>query len=117
MNQNDISELPSLPNENLENIFNVYQDSNKKYFYNIIQTIQFPQNLPSALFDTYIINYGDTWPLISYKVYEDTKLWWIIAYANNIINPIETLQPGNALKIPKPNIIKEILTQILTRNY
>jgi hypothetical protein len=114
MNQNNISELSILANENLENIFNVYQDENKKYYYNLIQSIQFPDGLPNSLFDIYTIKYGDTWPLISYKSYNDTKLWWVIAYANNIINPIEELKVNNEIKVPKPSVVKEILTQILT---
>jgi hypothetical protein len=115
MYQNNISELPVLPNESFENIFNVYQDENKKYYYNLLQTIQFPANLPSALFDNYLVQYGDTWPTISYKAYGDIKLWWVVALANNIINPIEGLTPNKPLKIPKPGVVEEILTQILTR--
>jgi hypothetical protein len=115
MYQNNISELPFLGNERFENALNVYQDENKKYFYNLLQSIQFPDNLPDVLFDSYTIKYGDTWPLISYKAYNDTKLWWVITYANNIINPIESLKPNNEIKIPKLSIVKEIVTQILTR--
>lgn len=114
MYQNDISELPVLANERLENIFNVYENKDKKYFYNIIQSIQFPQNLPAALFDTYIVQYGDTWPTISYKAYESIHLWWVIAYANNIINPITELTHNRLLKIPKPRLVEEILLQVLT---
>jgi nucleoid-associated protein YgaU len=114
MYQNSITELPRLKNENLENIFNIYQDDNDAYYYNLLQTIHFPQNLPDAYFGLYNVTYGDTWPFISYKVYSNTKLWWVITLANNIINPIIPLQPGTTLKIPNTEIVSEILTQIIT---
>ncbi len=112
MYQNDIKELPRLKTENLENIFKVYQDVNDLYFYNLLQTVHFPQNLPDSYFIPYNITYGDTWPYISYKVYGDTRLWWIITIANNIINPIEKLEPSTVLKIPNIEVVSEILTQI-----
>jgi hypothetical protein len=115
MYQNDISELKQLTYENIENIFTVYQDENNQYYYNLLNTIQFPDNLPESFFITYTIKYGDTWPLISYKMYGDIKLWWIITLANNIINPTTNLVPSTQLKIPKITLVKEILTQILTQ--
>lgn len=114
MFQNSITELPRLKNENLENIFKVYQDENDFYFYNLLQTIHFPQNLPDSYFIQYNVTYGDTWPYISYKVYNDIKLWWVITLANNIVNPTQPLEPGSILKIPNIEIVSEILTQIAT---
>lgn len=37
--------------------------------------------------------------LIAHKYYDDVKLWWIIAEANRIDNPLE-LEPGTVLRIP-----------------
>lgn len=37
--------------------------------------------------------------LIAYKYYGDVRLWWVIAEANGIGNPLE-LQPGAMLRIP-----------------
>lgn len=114
MYQNQIKELPQLKTENLENIFHVYQDQDDLYFYNLLQTIHFPQNLPDSYFQVYNVTYGDTWPYISYKVYGDTKLWWVITLANTITNPTSILVPGTTLKIPNVEVVSEILTQIST---
>jgi nucleoid-associated protein YgaU len=114
MYQNSIKELPRLKTENLENIFHIYQNENDLYFYNLLQTIHFPQNLPDSYFQQYNVTYGDTWPYISYKVYGDTRLWWIITLANNIINPTHVLNSGDILKIPNIEVVSEILTQITT---
>lgn len=112
MKQNQISELPKLDGENFENIFNVYQDENGMYYYNLLQTVVFPQNLPLNLFTSYVIKYGDSWPFISYKSYNTPNLWWIILLANNIQNPLEPLVNGTILKIPKNVLVKEVLAQI-----
>jgi hypothetical protein len=114
MKQNSFKELPRLKDENYENIFNVYQDDNDFYYYNLLQTIHFPQDLPDSYFETYDIKYNDTWPLISYKKYNNIKLWWIIALANGVVNPINFLVPGHTIRIPKQQVVTLILTQIVT---
>jgi nucleoid-associated protein YgaU len=110
--QNDIPNLPNLPQSRYENIFNVYQDENKNYFYNLLQTVVIPNNLPANYFTTYRVTYGDTLPFISYKVYGRTDLWWLIAKVNNITNPTIELEPITTLKVIVPNIVSTILAQI-----
>jgi hypothetical protein len=136
MKHNEIEDLPTINVENLENIFNVHQDKDNMYYYNLLQTIVFPENLPLNLFDSYTVNSGDTWPLISHKTLNNTSLWWIILLANNIKNPIfpslenkpaATEQapnvfkktklsygplPGTVLKIPIMDVVREILFQM-----
>jgi nucleoid-associated protein YgaU len=110
--QNDINNLPNLPQSRYENIFSVYQDENKYYFYNLLQTVVIPDNLPANYYTTYKVTYGDTLPYISYKVYGRTDLWWLIAKINNIINPTVSLEPATTFKILVPNIVSTILAQI-----
>lgn len=112
MKQNQISQLPKLDVESYENIFNVYQDDNGMYYYNLLQTISFPSNLPLSLFTSYVVKYGDSWPFISYKNFNTPNLWWLILLANNIQNPLEPLINGTVLKIPKTEVVKEVLAQI-----
>lgn len=115
MKQNSIKELPKLTSENYENIFDLYTDEDGHYYYNLLQTISFPQNLPDGYYDLYDIVYGDTWPFISYKVYNTPNVWWIILLANNIKNPITTLVPGTQVKVPKMRVVKVILAELLTQ--
>lgn len=112
MKQNQIKDLPNLDVEHYENIFNVYRDTNGMYFYNLIQSIKFPTNLPEYLFTYYNVKPGDTWPYISYKTLGSPNLWWIILHANQIINPIEPISSGTILKIPVKELVKEVLFQI-----
>ena len=115
MYQNDLDDLPKLKNSNFENALKVLQDANGFYYYNLLETLAFPDNLPDIYFVDYVVSYDDTWPFISYKVYNDITLWWIIAFANKVINPINYLQPGKIIKIPTTEIASEILTQIVSQ--
>jgi hypothetical protein len=115
MKQNNISDLPTLKAENMENIFNVYQDENGMYYYNLLQTVTFPTNLPFNLFDSYTVKSGDTWPLISHKTLNNTNIWWVLLLVNHIMNPVLLPEPGLTIRIPKPQVVKEILTQMRTQ--
>lgn len=112
MKQNQINNLPKLDDENFENIFNVYQDENGMYFYNLLQTVVFPKNLPQNLFTDYTIRYEDSWPYISYKTLNSPNLWWIIVLANDIVNPTKLPPPGTIIKVPIVDVVREILSQI-----
>lgn len=114
MKQNEIKDLPALRTENYENLFNVYQDFERDgmYYYNILQTINFPTNLPEGLFRYYTIIPGDTWPYISYKEYGTPNLWWIILFANQILDPTRQLISGDTILIPVSQVVTETLTQI-----
>lgn len=112
MKQNQIKDLKKLNVENFENIFNVYRDQDGLYFYNLLQTVVFPPNLPLNLFTSYPIAYGDTWPFISYKTLNTPNLWWIILLANNIQDPTKMPANGTVIKVPIMSVVKEVLAQI-----
>jgi LysM repeat protein len=114
MYQNSVIDLPNLTQEKYENIFKVYLDESGKYFYNLLEAITLPDNLPEGLFGQYVIEPGDTWPYISYKIYQTISLWWAICIANNIQNPTQKLEPGTTLKIPTNNLIQLLIKEINT---
>jgi hypothetical protein len=111
MKHNQIADLPKIGIENLENIFNIHQDENGVYYYNLLQTIVLP-DLPPNLFDEYIIKPGDSWPFISFKTLQNVNLWWLILLANNIDNPTSLPVPGTTIKIPITEVVKEVLLQM-----
>jgi len=112
MYQNDIDDLSKLATENYENIFQVYQDDTGRYFYNLLQNIHIPDNLPGGYYNDYTIKYDDTWPLISYRVYETPNLWWIIVAANSILNPTTLPEQGTKIKVLKPAVVRAMLSEI-----
>lgn len=66
----------------LDNMFNVYQDKDKNYIYNLNSNIYIDFDVSSALkFDC---KYDMDWPLISYKIYGTTRLAWLLMRINNI---------------------------------
>lgn len=115
MKQNEIFNLNKLLNENFENIFNVYTDESERYYYNILQNIALPDNLPDGYFTTYHTTYDDTWPYISYKLYETPNLWWIILPFNSVSDATQPIVPGTSIKALKVPFVKNVLNQISTQ--
>lgn len=115
MRQNSYKNLPRLNNYNYENIFNVYTDESDKYFYNLLQTIEVPKNLPPGFYDSYDTTPGDTWPYISFKVYENPSLWWLITSINDIVDPTKQIEPATTLKILKTRYASLMISQIATQ--
>lgn len=114
MKQNDINDISyTLSPQQYENIFNVYKDEDLGcYFYNLLRTINFPQDLNPNVYNTYIIQPLDTWPLISWKLYNSIFLWWSICALNNIQNPLEMPAAGTEIKILKGEYLGNILNNI-----
>lgn len=115
MYQNEIPDLPRLADERYENIFKIYQDDDDRYYYNLLETINFPENLPDGYFTSYVVRPGDTFPFISYKLYKTINVWWVICLVNQINNPTLPLEAGTVLKVPALNIIREIIREINTQ--
>lgn len=112
MKHNQIQDLPKISIENFENIFNVYKDENGMYYYNLLQTIVFPENLPQNLFEDYVVKQEDSWPRISYETLNNVNLWWVILLANKINDPTSLPKPGTIIKIPIVEVVREILMQM-----
>lgn len=46
---------------------------------------------------------------MSYHYYGTSKLWWVIALANGLDNPMESLNQGEELVIPSARYVREDL--------
>ncbi len=112
---NDIDELSNLSDNRYENIFNMGTNNNY-FFYNIIKTIKFPEELDSSIFDYKIINQKLPYTAVSYNVYGTQNLWWLILLSNNITNPVDVITPGTRLKIIKSKFVKDIVNTIIELN-
>jgi hypothetical protein len=113
--QNSINDLPDLSHMRYENIFNVNLYNNY-YFYNIIKTIKFPENINPELYYEKIINSKKPYTTISYEIYGTQDLWWFILLSNNISNPVSVCTPGTKLKVIKMKYLKDILESIKSAN-
>ena len=68
--------------------------------------------------DDYIIKEGEGWDDIAEDLYEDRRLWWVVAMFNNIEDPFsihfETSVPDSTrrIKVIKPNSVNIIVAEI-----
>ena len=98
--------------ENYENVFNIYNDENAFYYYDLLRKVDFPTELDPNTYDLYEAKPDDFYPLISYKAYNNIKLWWVICATNQIDNPLSAPEVGTILKIIKPYYVQSVLAKI-----
>jgi len=112
----DVAILGENPEISYENIFRVYstegyEDGNFLY-YNLVNSVYLSDNLQPNSYYTITINRIMPWTAISYNEYRTIDLWWLIALANGINNPVKYPAPGTQLKIIKPEFVPSILNDI-----
>jgi len=113
LHQNDIPELPRLTQYNFENLFKVYTDRDDLYYYNITNSIFFPDDIANDAYFNYRISGSNiSWTYLSYIHYGTIKLWWVLCTLNNVDNPMILPEPGTFVKILKPNALRDVLQQI-----
>ena len=110
--QNELSKLGSLSPNRYENIFKMYQNGDLMYFYNIINSVVAPEEIDKSFYYTVTVNRKVPWTTISYEQYATMDLWWMICLFNNIKNPIKYADPGQELKILKPEYLP-LITQTI----
>jgi len=115
--QNNIDELKKLDLENYERIFKVYETLNSDksfYYYNILKKIQFPDIINSNIISLYTTPSILPYTTISYNIYRDIRLWWVIYLINKdtINGNIFTAPAGTQLKYVLPQYLGIIFNQI-----
>lgn len=98
----DVNDTSWLKITDLENIFNIYLDKRKNYIYNLNSSIYF--NLNNIDLDLYTLNHDMHWTLISYKLYDTTRLAWVLMKLNNVQtkNIFKKIKSSESIKyIPK----------------
>lgn len=77
---------------------NTTQSKDTKKYY--LESTIYPR-VPPRDSDLYIItDETDRLDLLAFKYYGDTRMWWIIATANNINDANLYVSPGTQLRIP-----------------
>lgn len=111
--QDDIQELRDLETYDFENIFKMcYDVKNQAYFYNILKTVNIPDNINNSLYTTMTIPAETSLTSLSYMVYGTIKLWWLICLVNNIHNPVKLFPGGTVIKVITPNNVPYIINTI-----
>ena len=83
--QDDIKALKTLPLTRYERIFRIYTEgsSGKQfYFYNILNKLEFPDNINPEMVDNYLVKAREPLTTTSHSLYGDIDSWWIIYLLN-----------------------------------
>lgn len=113
MKRNQIKDIPKISSYNYDSIFNVYEDENGMYFYNLYNSIYIDDDISPLAYTTHIFSSEDFWTKLADQYYGDKRLWWVILVANNITNPLKLPEAGTPIKILKPEVVSDILNQAL----
>ena len=82
-------------------MFNIIKNDEYDYYFNIFKNYTMPDSLKNNddLYDIYIVDNNDWWDNIAAYWYDNTELWWLICFTNDIVNPFEEIYPGKTIKI------------------
>lgn len=89
-----------------------YKNSEKIIYNSLDVYSKFPKAYSISIRDPlakHIFDSGDDLELISYKYYGTTKFWWVIAKANNIVDPFIPIAVGTTFYIPRRRYIPEYI--------
>jgi hypothetical protein len=102
--------------EMYENLFNMYEvineNSDAYIFYNILNKPTLPDDVDDSIFDYYLVEFPIPLTTLSYNIYNNIHLWWLIMIVNKIQNPVLNIESGSVIKIVKPEYLNEFLTSI-----
>ncbi len=114
--QNNVLSLSAVDFTRYENIFKVYTEpTNGKefYFYNILNKIEFPQNLNSDFFELHTVTGRMPLTTVSYHLYDTMHNWWILYLTNlNVLRNKFFVEGGTQLKFIKPEYLAFVFNQM-----
>ena len=108
----DSSTTSYLKITDFENFFDVHEDKNQKYFYNLNSNLYF--DVDKYLLPVYICDHPSHWPLISYKLYGTTRLTWLLWKINDVgpADIFKTKQPGDRIYYLEKQYAESIVTDL-----
>ena len=115
--QNSVPGLSALDISNYERIFKVYEtlkDDKSFYFYNILKKIEIPAIIDDSVIEYYTVRADMPLTTVSYKLYGDIKLWWIIYLVNRkaLGNAAFVVKGGTQLTYIKQDVLPQVFQQI-----
>lgn len=101
-----------------EKIFKIYttaKENKEFYFYNILRKISLPDELDADAISYYDVKTSMPLTTISYEIYDDMRLWWLIFFLNEETvtnNGLFVVSGGTQLKFLRSEYLPTILSQI-----
>jgi hypothetical protein len=93
-----------------ESIFKIYKE-NEYLFFNILNKVVIPDNIDDSIIGTIIPNNSLPWTTLSFQIYNNIHLWWIIFLLNRPEN-IFVAEAGVEYKYILPEFVGAILQDI-----
>lgn len=106
-NFNDVFKITDL-----EHMFNVYQDSNSNYKYNLNTALYI--EAPDSRCSHFTVSYDCHWPLVSYNIYGTTRLAWLLMKLNDVkaTNVFMKIKAGTTVKYLAKETVQNIIDTI-----
>jgi hypothetical protein len=113
---NDIQVLPKINGLRYENIFPVYtikKENKDFYFYNINNKIILPTKIDGGYIDNIVLDRTIPWTTLSYQIYGNIYLWYILYMMNNTGNvPNFVATIGKPIVFIKPEYITNVTSNL-----
>jgi len=96
-------------------LFNILLDNDRQTkFMNIFRSYIINEDSLTniSFFNTYKVANGENWDNVSYNIYKNPHLWWIIALLNNIVNPFEELEDGQLLSVLREEYVYSLVKDL-----
>jgi len=88
------------------NAYNILKiTETNQYFLNIFKHFELSNQVKNddSYFTKYVCLDTEWWDNISYKHYQTSYYWYILAELNDVVNPFESLYEGKIVKVLKPS--------------
>lgn len=107
---------PYLKMQDLENMLTVHVDKRGNYVFNLNRGIYI--SLSRDYLSYYTPKIPMHWPIISYVIYNTTRLAWLLMLVNDvkIDDAFKMIQPGVSILYPTAEAVSQIVTQINSRD-
>lgn len=112
-----VEKFGALDLSSYERLFKLYTTTNRDkefYFYNILKKISVPDNIDDEYISYYAVKADSPMTIISWNIYEDIKLWWLIYILNEDVlkDNLFVVPGGTQLKYILPGFLDVVFEQI-----
>ncbi len=108
------ADTPYLEMQDLENMLTVNVDKRGNYVFNLNEGIYVSISRDNLSYFT--LTHPMHWPVISYVIYDTTRLAWLLMLVNNVKldDAFDAIQPGESILYPTSNAVSKIVSVINT---
>ena len=108
------ADMPYLELQDLENMLSVHTDKRGNYVFNLNNGIYV--SIPRDNLSYFTLTHPMHWPIISYVIYDTTRLAWLLMLVNNVKldNAFDAIQPGMSILYPTAPAVSQIVSVINT---